>query len=235
MKKKITIQNPDYQNIPDPDQIKEREEEIRLLSYKLAPITIIPAAKPIIDLPDMEAESRQKNPLPPETKDPAGHEKSKGEIIEASKIQKKKPPAIATSFPGSRPVRPDKLQKDAGYIVAEKLAPQLGADPEILASGRWDERKNSVLTSREVMALAHFSYRYVYDKVRYHGHLVDWILVGNQGVGGLGRRHYLQAIASASGSHQIDKAIKPNVLSRNLWDRDWKNKATAEGKVVEEE
>ena len=232
---KTTTQNPDsYNGIPNPDQIIEKEEEDRLLSYKLAPVKIISPGPPIVDLPDIEAESRQRTPLPPETREPAGHEKNKGEIIEASKVQKEKLPAIATKFPGSRPVRPDKLQKDAGYIVAEKLAPQLGADPEILAQGRWDERKNSVLTAREVMALAHFSYRFVYDKVRYHGHLVDWILVGNQGVGGLGRRHFLQAIASASGSHQVATANKPNVLSRNLWDRDWKDKATAQGKVVEE-
>lgn len=118
--------------------------------------------------------------------------------------------------------------------MAKALAEQLGTAPEMKAQMRIDERKMAVLTPGTLSALSHFSYRHVYDGIRYWGHITEWELVGSQGVGGLGRRHILQALANTSGVQSIEKAKKPNALARNIWDRDWKQSAEKEGKVADE-
>ena len=119
-------------------------------------------------------------------------------------------------------------------VVAKKLAGNLGTAPEISAQMRIDERKFAVLDDLTLAALSHFSYRHTYDGVRYWGHITEWWLTGSQGIGGLGRRHVLQALANSSGVQSVDKAKQPNVLARNIWDRNWKGKAESEGKVVDE-
>ena len=133
-----------------------------------------------------------------------------------------------------RPQPPSTKSEQGSVIVAKHLAPQLGTDPEYLGQGRWDERKVAVLNDLTVSALSHFSFRNVYDGVRYWGHICEWELTGSQGIGGLGRRHMLQAIAASSGVQSIEKAEKPNAIARNLWARGWKDKAEKEGKMVEE-
>jgi hypothetical protein len=113
------------------------------------------------------------------------------------------------------------------------LAEQLGTSPEIKGDMRIDERKMAVLTDNTLASLSHFSYRFIYDGVRYWGHITEWWLTGSQGIGGMGRRHILQALANTSGIQVMDKAEKPNAVARNIWDRNWKKKAESEGKVVE--
>ena len=119
-------------------------------------------------------------------------------------------------------------------IVAKELAGQLGTAPELKAMKRIDERKMAVLDDGTLAALSHFSYRYVYDRVRYWGHITEWWLTGSQGIGGLGRRHILQAMANITGVQSVEKAKQPNIIARSLWDRNWKKEAETEGKVVEE-
>jgi hypothetical protein len=136
---------------------------------------------------------------------------------------------------GSIRPKPSPAAKEEGsVIVAKALAEQLGTAPHIKSEMRIDERKMGVLKEAEVIALSHFSYRYAYDGIRYWGHLVEWQLTGSQGVGGLGRRHILQALANTSGIQTVEKAEKPNVVARNLWNRTWKERATQQGKVPEE-
>ncbi len=120
-------------------------------------------------------------------------------------------------------------------IVAKALAEQIGTAPELKAQMRIDERKFAVLDDGTLAALSHFSYRYVYDKVRYWGHITEWWLTGSQGIGGLGRRHVLQALANTSGVQTLDKAKKPNIIARSLWDKNWKQRAEEQGKIVEDE
>ena len=149
----------------------------------------------------------------------AAAQRSQGSIVPISSI---------------RPTAPKAVKEDGNVVVARELAGNLGTSPEIRQTMRIDERKFAVLDDVTLAALSHFSYRYVNDGVRYWGHIVEWWLTGSQGIGGLARRHVLQAIANSSGAQQMDKAKKPNALARNLWDRDWKDKAEAQGKVVED-
>lgn len=137
-------------------------------------------------------------------------------------------------MPVTRPQAPKSTREDGSVIVAKELAGQMGSAPEIRADQRIDERKFAVLQDGTLAALSHFSYRYVYDKVRYWGHITEWWLTGSQGIGGLGRRHVLQLMANSSGVQTVEKARKPNIIARSLWKKDWKREAEREGKVVEE-
>jgi hypothetical protein len=137
-------------------------------------------------------------------------------------------------MPNMRPQPPSSVKEEGSVIVAKGLAEQLGTSPELKAEMRIDERKMAVLSDTTLAALSHFSYRFVYDGVRYWGHITEWWLTGSQGIGGLGRRHILQALANTSGVQVMDKAEKPNAVARNIWDRNWKKKAEQEGKVTED-
>lgn len=137
-------------------------------------------------------------------------------------------------MPGStRPAPPETKHEEGSVIVAKHLAPQLATDPSILANGYWDERKMMVIKDGILPPITHFSARFTYDGVRYWGHLVEWILIGSQGVDGRGRRDILAAIGASTGAQSIEKAQAPNVIARNLWSRNWKEKAASEGKVVD--
>jgi len=135
----------------------------------------------------------------------------------------------------TRPSSKTPEHEHGGVIVAKTLAPQLATDPNLLAQGQWDERKLAVLDDGTLAAMSHFSHRFTYDGVRYWGHICEWWLTGSQGIGGRGRTDILKAMMAAStGGPTPEKAHKPNILSRNLFNRDWKSKAQSEGKEVEE-
>lgn len=206
--------------IPDPDQIQENDQKAR--EY----IKAITAAQKKI-----EAEKKM-IPEAAEPKEPKAAETTKPAADQTAKVQR----AEGSTVPnfGMRPQPPQKIKEEGSVIVAKALAEQLGTSPEIKGEQRIDERKMAVLDDVTLAALSHFSYRYVYDGVRYWGHITEWWLTGSQGIGGLGRRHILQALANTSGVQSVDKAKSPNVLARNVWDRNWKEKAESEGKVVEE-
>jgi len=53
-------------------------------------------------------------------------------------------------------------------------------------------------------------------------------------VGGLARRHMLQALANTSGVQVEERTKKPNVIARNIWNKDWREKALARGENPEE-
>lgn len=206
--------------IPDPDKILENDQAAREYIKKVTAET-------------KKAEMERKAiPEAAEPKDPKAAETPKKTADAEAKVQR----TVGSQIPvmGIRPQPPQKIKEEGSVIVAKALSEQLGTSPEIKAEQRIDERKMAVLDDCTLAALSHFSYRYVYDGVRYWGHITEWWLTGSQGIGGLGRRHILQALANTSGVQSVDKAKSPNVVARNVWDRNWKEKAEQEGKVVEE-
>lgn len=186
----------------------------------------------IVESQKHEPTPEPEDPQPAEPEQPTAAEISPHDADQEAEIKKKA--GSQFPMPSMRPQQPQKVKEEGNVIVAKALAEQLGTSPELKAQMRIDERKMGVFSTTEVPALAHFSYRYVYDKVRYWGHITEWQLTGSQGVGGLARKHILQALANTSGVHSVDKAKKPNVIARSLWDRNWKQKAEAQGQVVEE-
>ena len=74
--------------------------------------------------------------------------------------------------------------------------------------------------------MGHFQYRAEVDKVRYYDKMIDWELNSSPSVGGLGRRQLIQMVnaAAGGGKSSLDVAERPNFLSRNLTNRNWKEK-----------
>lgn len=196
----------------------ERETEALMFSRIFEPVPEIP----IIEKKPVAAEPEK--PIAAETLPPTADEESE--------VSKK----IGAVFPmpATRPQPPSKIREEGSVIVAKKLAGQMGTSPEIMAQMRIDERKFAVIGDQTLAALSHFSYRFVYDEVRYWGHICEWWLTGSQGIGGLGRKHVLQMMANSSGVQSVDRAKKPNVVARTLWNREWKKNAEMRGEVVEE-
>ena len=128
----------------------------------------------------------------------------------------------------------ERVSEDGTAIIGKVLVPQMGSDSQTIEKGLIDQRKFAVITEGEQVALAHFSYRAEYDKNRYFGHLVEWILNSSPSIGGLGRKQTISLTAAASGSGRPDTAKQPNVLARNLWNRNWREKAESQGKEVVE-
>lgn len=177
-----------------------------------------------------ETPETQKTPEAPQAPAPATESPGPTKPAAAQQSQENLP----IVQPLTRPSQQKPSQETGSVIVAKALAAQLASSPEFLYSMLIDERKLAVLDELVVTALNHFEYRNQVDKIRYWGFVVDGERVGSQGVGGIGRRHILTALANTSGIQAIDKADKPNVVARNLWNRDWKDKAAAQGKIVEE-
>lgn len=206
--------------IPDPDKIDQNDADARAYITKVTAETKAIAKKqkllPVAAEPEQPRAAETRKDV---AKENAGEQKAQGAQVPVS------------SF---RPQPPTANKEEGSVIVAKALAEQLGTSPEVKAEMRIDERKMAVLTDKTLAALSHFSYRFVYDEVRYWGHITEWWLTGSQGINGLGRRHVLQALANTSGVQVTEKAEKPNAVARNIWDRNWKKKAEAEGKTVEE-
>lgn len=206
--------------IPNPDEIdkntKTAREYIKAKNRKQKKDDDLQAPQPMMAEPEA----------------PKAAETKKDDAKENAGIQREA--GAQFPMPNIRPQPPGTSKEEGSVIVAKALSEQLGTSPEIKAEMRIDERKMAVLTDTTLAALSHFSYRFVYDGVRYWGHITEWWLTGSQGIGGLGRRHILQALANTSGIQVMDKAEKPNAVARNIWDRNWKKKAEDEGKVVED-
>ena len=135
-----------------------------------------------------------------------------------------------------RPRRKEETPEDPVVTVAKALAPQMGSDPKHLSKQEIDQRKFAVLNEPCQAAMGHFSYRAKVDKIRYFEEMLEWELSTTPSIGGLGRRQVIQTVAAAAGVGKgvLDVAEKPNILARNLTQRDWKEKAAKEGKVTVE-
>ena len=150
----------------------------------------------------------------------------------------------------------EKVAEDPVVTVAKALAPQMGSDPKHLSQQEIDQRKFAVLNEYTQAALGYFAWRgqklnrtkiveeqngdEVKRKVVKHDsfwtRMVDWELSTTPSINGLGRRQVIQTVAAAAGVGKgvLDVAEKPNIIARHTTQRDWKEKATREGKVITE-
>lgn len=137
----------------------------------------------------------------------------------------------------TRPQPPRPSNDSANVVVAKTLSGNLGTSPEISSGMRIDERKFSVQNDLTLTALSYLDYRGKVDKIRFWDFFVDWELCGAQGIKGLARRHILQALAASAGNTGSvgSKAQRPGMFARNVWKRDWKDKAYGRGEIVEED
>lgn len=143
----------------------------------------------------------------------------------------KKPPQFMTP---PRPQPPSKIKEEGSAVVAKNLSPQMGTAPKFQQEMEIDELKFAVNDDTTLPALIHFGYRSEVDGVRYWGYIYDRWLRGSQGIGGLCRNHVIKLHAATAGGQNIESAKKPNVVARNIWNRDWKENAEAKGEIVNE-
>ena len=127
-----------------------------------------------------------------------------------------------------------KWPTQTGLIAEEKLVPQLGTDPEhISQTNRFDGLILSNLNPVEVAwtTLASMIPRayggQFYEKV------VNTYLRGKRSQHGWTSKNIISVTGNLRGiPGPVEIARKPNVLARNIWDRDWKERALEEGKEV---
>lgn len=135
----------------------------------------------------------------------------------------------------ARQGRDQKTPPAGDAIVAQILAGNLGSAPEFLAAQKIDERKFAFLNDLTATALGYFGYRGYKDKVGFWAWCVDWELTSSVGINGMGRRHILAALLNARGGNMPEVVGRPNILSRNLWNRGWKEDAWRKGQVTTED
>lgn len=133
-----------------------------------------------------------------------------------------------------RPQPPGKFREEGGVIVAKVLAPQLGTDPLMRSRMQNDELKMGVLDYPILLSALHFIRRGEHDGVGYYLDFFTGLLRGTVGINGRGRKDVLQAMSNISGHSTAEIAKKPNILARNTWNKDWKQKAEDKGQTVNE-
>ncbi len=132
--------------------------------------------------------------------------------------------------------RPLNFPSQPGIIAEEKIAPQIGTDPQhMIETNEYDDRIFSNLNDLEILAhslietipaksggRAYQKFAYMHRKLK-------------RSKSGWNMNSVLRALAFIRGVEPRDEvARKPNVIARNLWDRSWRAKAMEDGKVPEE-
>jgi len=130
-----------------------------------------------------------------------------------------------------------KYPTQPGMIAEETLVPQLATFPDTISeTGRYDDRILSKINKMEALWMS------IIELIPAHGGGRMWRKFGfmyrmmKRSEGGWTSQNIIKALGSLRGTPtQREIARKPNVLARNLWNRDWKEKAVEEGKDVVQE
>lgn len=128
----------------------------------------------------------------------------------------------------------DVEQENKLPTLAQTLGPQFGSSSKVLAEGDRDITIFAYTSLGEIIALAHLLYRGEVDKNRYYNFFAKKYLALTQSVEGRGSKRAIDGIAAESGSQSPSFTNKPNIVARNVWKRDWREKAEREGKTVVE-
>lgn len=109
-------------------------------------------------------------------------------------------------------------------ITASILSPQLGSDEAILAQGKTDMRRLTVIQKDDIPRLLYMKLRS--KKSTLFATLYDEILNLNVSIGGRGRRDIIRMEnVSKGGVANVEAEIqKPGLIARNTWNRDWERK-----------
>jgi len=126
----------------------------------------------------------------------------------------------------------DQYMVDRGpEIVASSLSPQLGSSDKYTRRGEWDMRILSVIEEKD---LPFFLYAKIRSRrSRTWATIYEEVLNLKISIGGRGRRDIIRMEGvSKGGMPSVESEIpKPNFFARNIWNRNWKQKAEAEGLI----
>jgi hypothetical protein len=136
-------------------------------------------------------------------------------LIESSKKEKK--------WPGQ-----------AGLIAEEKLSPQIGSSPAHMT--KTQEYDIRILTNLNPLEVAWITFAHQmpdHAGGRIFKEFAGTYMYLKRSQAGWTTKNILTALANLRGAQQPrDIARKPNILSRNITNRDWKEKAVEEGKEI---
>lgn len=152
---------------------------------------------------------------------------------------KKVDPQSVSGFPGiliSKAME-KKYPEHPGMIAEEILSPQLGTFPDIMAETfRYDDRILSKINSLEALWMS------IVQLIPEYGGGLMWKRFAHEyrmlkrSEGGWGTQNIIKALGNLRGvSGPMEIARKPNIFARNLWSRDWRERATEEGKEFVQE
>jgi len=124
-----------------------------------------------------------------------------------------------------------------GLIAEERLVPQLGTSPQYISeNNEYDHRILSYLNATEVAWTTLAELIPDYAGGRLFRRLAYIYKMNKRSQGGWTSQNILKALGNLRGIPAPKEiARKPNILARNLWNRDWKEKAIEEGKEVVQE
>lgn len=108
-------------------------------------------------------------------------------------------------------------------ITAEKLSPQLGSSPEVLAKGKFDMRLLSAIGKRQLMALVFLYQRG--KKVPFYRDFVDNYLSFTVSVNARGRKDLIKMQSVTSGAPPEPPPEQPGWWGRNVTQRNWREES----------
>lgn len=121
-------------------------------------------------------------------------------------------------------------------MVGQSLAPQLGTDSMQLGQGITDMRRLTVIPRDLLMPIMYGEIRS--KKSETWTTVLDVIKNWSVAIGGRGRRDIIrmEQVSRGGGGVNVESEIeasKPNILARNIYDRDWKaDKLREAGELV---
>jgi len=123
--------------------------------------------------------------------------------------------------------RQEKQQENVETIIV----PQLASDSNTLASGGVDVNRLTRLNALEILCIAYFQQTPKLAGGNWVNNFMQLYKNLKMSENGWRAIQLVQAIGASKGALSQNVVAPPNVLSRNLWNRDWEQKAVAEGKV----
>lgn len=124
----------------------------------------------------------------------------------------------------------EKIQKPIEVIVG----PQLATDPALLAQGLSDARRISKISGMEAIAYSWFLAQPDYQGGEWSRQFVANMLNLKMSEDGWRANQIIRLVAGSKGVPGIDVARKPGFIGRHFTQKDWKQKADAEGKEIVE-
>lgn len=110
-------------------------------------------------------------------------------------------------------------------MVGQSLAPQLGTDSMDLGMGKTDMRRLTIIPRELLMPVLYGEIRAQKSQTWFV--VLDVLKNWSVAIGGRGRRDIIrmEQVSRGSGGVNVEAEIessKPNILARNVYDRDWK-------------
>lgn len=116
-------------------------------------------------------------------------------------------------------------------LVGSPLAPQLGSDPRDIAKGKFDMRRLTVIDKAQLPSIMYLTIRS--KKSPASKTVLDVIANWGPSVGGRGRRDIIrmEAVSKGGPASVESEIIRPGLIARNVYNRDWERKAKEEAEA----